>query len=327
MKRNPYLQLLEKTCGRHVMVPGARESRDAYVCRLLVAVGTRAALTPVDRPAAGLGVREHLALYTAMVEQLVLVSQVRDAAWLNRFSEVAQAATALCSDLEEERTRTVYVAGTENQSLTSEILMFLPNLLRLIGGLLRDRRVPAGEKVLLALAALYFINPLDLVPDFIPVAGQVDDVIVLLAVIRRMLNRCDPEVIAAHWHGSVGSFNTAEQLLSLVDRMLPLSVRWAFLGRPRGKLLPGVNMRPDRQPLVGGVPAVAACWALGHVVGDRLDGYPAWEPVLPEVRKRQEECATKLVPFSGQVEDLARSGDQGLLLKVLNAAMGGVRAV
>lgn len=320
-KLNPYLQLLEKCCGREILVRETRESRDAYVRRLLVAVGARAALAPVDRAVTGLGVREHLALYTAMVEQLVLTSPVQDTAWFGNFQEVARAAGELSGELEEERTRTVYVPGAEGQSLAADIIMFIPNLLRLIAGLLGDGRVPAREKVLLGLAGLYLINPLDLVPDFIPVAGQIDDAILILVVIRRMLNRCDPEVIAAHWHGSAGSFQVADQLFSLVDRALPRSVRQAFLGQPRGRLTWGVNMKPSRQPLAGGAPAVAACWALGRVVQERLDAYPAWTPVMPRVRQHQQYYTTALAPLSSRIEELAARGDHGALAEILGAVL------
>lgn len=50
--------------------------------------------------------------------------------------------------------------------------------LRLVWRLLRDRRVPAGLKVLPALAVLYVISPLDVIPDFLPVRGQLDDIVI-----------------------------------------------------------------------------------------------------------------------------------------------------
>jgi uncharacterized membrane protein YkvA (DUF1232 family) len=56
---------------------------------------------------------------------------------------------------------------------------FIPDSLMLFKRLLRDRRVPLSSKVLLGAMVLYLAMPFDLVPDFIPVAGQLDDVILV----------------------------------------------------------------------------------------------------------------------------------------------------
>ncbi len=57
-------------------------------------------------------------------------------------------------------------------------LMFLPNMVRLLGSLLKDARVPTAEKALFVAAIVYVISPIDLIPDVFPFIGQVDDIYV-----------------------------------------------------------------------------------------------------------------------------------------------------
>ena len=71
----------------------------------------------------------------------------------------------------------------------------LPDLLVLTGRLLRDPRVPRRWKLALAALAAYLAFPLDLVPDFIPVAGQLDDVILVALVLRGLVRATGPELV------------------------------------------------------------------------------------------------------------------------------------
>ena len=64
---------------------------------------------------------------------------------------------------------------------------FIPDCIVLVSRLLRDDRVPRRRKLLLVALAGYLALPFDLIPDFIPVAGQLDDVLVVAFVLRRFL--------------------------------------------------------------------------------------------------------------------------------------------
>jgi uncharacterized membrane protein YkvA (DUF1232 family) len=78
---------------------------------------------------------------------------------------------------------------------------FLPDCVVLVRRLLRDPRVPRRRKLTLALAAAYLLVPIDLVPDFIPVAGQLDDAIVVGLVLRQLLRGGGDELLREHWPG------------------------------------------------------------------------------------------------------------------------------
>src|SRR5687767_15033586 len=81
------------------------------------------------------------------------------------------------------------------------MLMFLPNMVRLCGRLLTDKRVPVAEKALFAGAIIYAIMPLDFIPDVLPFIGQVDDVYLIALTLMRLISRTDETVVREHWAG------------------------------------------------------------------------------------------------------------------------------
>jgi uncharacterized membrane protein YkvA (DUF1232 family) len=86
------------------------------------------------------------------------------------------------------------------------VARFVPDCVILFGRLLRDPRVPRRRKLLLAALIPYLAMPFDLVPDFIPVAGQLDDAIVVAFVLRRVA-RGDPGLLVEHWPGPRSSLD------------------------------------------------------------------------------------------------------------------------
>lgn len=79
-----------------------------------------------------------------------------------------------------------------------ELIKQLPAYARLTWDLLRDPRVPAEQKLVLAAVGAYVLMPLDIIPDFIPVLGQVDDVAVVLLGLRWFIRSAPEEVVSEH---------------------------------------------------------------------------------------------------------------------------------
>ena len=103
----------------------------------------------------------------------------------------------------------------------------LPNYLRLLGGLLTDRRVSTTDKLLVAAAVAYIALPIDLIPDFIPFYGEVDDVFVLVLALQRLISNSGRNVLLAHWSGALedlADLNLREALAAAAF-FLPRSVR------------------------------------------------------------------------------------------------------
>jgi uncharacterized membrane protein YkvA (DUF1232 family) len=84
---------------------------------------------------------------------------------------------------------------------------FIPDCVILLRRLLGDERVPRRRKVVLVALIGYLALPLDLVPDFIPVAGQLDDVIIAAAALRFALRSGGPQLLQEHWPGPALSLN------------------------------------------------------------------------------------------------------------------------
>jgi uncharacterized membrane protein YkvA (DUF1232 family) len=83
-----------------------------------------------------------------------------------------------------------------------DALRMLPDLLRLVRRLVADPTVPRGVRVRLVLLLAYLVSPIDLIPDFVPVLGHADDVVVVALVLRSVLRRSGPEALRRHWPGS-----------------------------------------------------------------------------------------------------------------------------
>lgn len=109
----------------------------------------------------------------------------------------------------------------EIKSRVKNLLMFLPNMVKLLGKLLADKRVPITEKALFAAAIVYVIMPLDLIPDVFPVIGQVDDLYLVALVLLRLLNRTDEAVVRENWSGGGDIISLANSIAGLAPMLLP----------------------------------------------------------------------------------------------------------
>jgi uncharacterized membrane protein YkvA (DUF1232 family) len=77
----------------------------------------------------------------------------------------------------------------------------LPNFVRLLFGLITDPRVALIDKVLVFGAIAYIVTPIDLIPDFIPFIGEVDDVYLLVIALQRLISNAGRLVLLDHWGG------------------------------------------------------------------------------------------------------------------------------
>jgi len=77
----------------------------------------------------------------------------------------------------------------------------LPQYLRLLTGLITDRRVSMVDKLLVAGAIGYIVMPIDLIPDFIPFFGEIDDVFLLVLALQRLIANAGRVVVLDHWTG------------------------------------------------------------------------------------------------------------------------------
>ena len=84
----------------------------------------------------------------------------------------------------------------------TEGLRLLPDVLRLLRRLAADRTLPWPVRARVWIAIAWLIGPLDLIPEFIPVIGPADDVIVVTILLRSVIRRAGPETVQRHWPGT-----------------------------------------------------------------------------------------------------------------------------
>lgn len=78
----------------------------------------------------------------------------------------------------------------------------LPRYLRLLGGLVTDGRVSMVDKLLVVGAMAYIVMPIDIIPDFIPFFGEIDDLYLLVLALQRLVSNAGPRVLLEHWTGN-----------------------------------------------------------------------------------------------------------------------------
>jgi uncharacterized membrane protein YkvA (DUF1232 family) len=90
---------------------------------------------------------------------------------------------------------------------------FVPDCIVLFRRLLADDRIPRRRKLLLAALIAYLAMPIDIVPDFVPVAGQLDDAIIVALALRSILRAGGPPLLREHWPGPQSSLNAISRLV------------------------------------------------------------------------------------------------------------------
>jgi uncharacterized membrane protein YkvA (DUF1232 family) len=126
----------------------------------------------------------------------------------------------------------------EKRKKLREMLLFIPNLVGLLYALLKDPRVSQADKAILAGVIIYVIVPIDVIPDFIPFIGQVDDAYLLAISIMRLLNRADRHVVLDHWKGKADIKDLVTNIAKIAEYFMPKRVKNVLSGRiePKGQV-------------------------------------------------------------------------------------------
>lgn len=103
----------------------------------------------------------------------------------------------------------------------------LPNFLRLLYGLITDKRVNAVDKIVVAGAIAYILLPVDVIPDFIPFLGEVDDVFLLVLALQRLIANAGRNVVQTYWPGDPKELTelNLEKILAAAAFFLPRRMR------------------------------------------------------------------------------------------------------
>lgn len=122
-------------------------------------------------------------------------------------------------------------AGQSSQTAFDPMMQLirrLPKYARLSAMLARDRRVPVKSKAMLIAGGAYLVSPIDLVPGFIPVAGQLDDLYVVLTGLRQTMRMTPPAIVEEHFARVGLSPTVVEEDLAAIRAFVRRGVRWSI---------------------------------------------------------------------------------------------------
>lgn len=117
------------------------------------------------------------------------------------------------------------------RDLVAGIPRFLLLLLKLIG----DSQVSRTDRALLLGAVLYTLSPFDLIPDFLPVIGRLDDLYLLALAINRLVRNAGPEIVRGHWDGPEEVLRGLCGSLDELSAHLPAPVQRKLRSRAEGR--------------------------------------------------------------------------------------------
>jgi uncharacterized membrane protein YkvA (DUF1232 family) len=116
---------------------------------------------------------------------------------------------------------TVPVPLRTRQEILKEAVLLVPNLAKLLYRLLRDRRVPLRRRISMAAVGAYVASPVDLIPDFIPVLGSIDDLLVLAFAVDYLIKASPEGVVEEHWDGTEDGLELVRGIASWGVEMMP----------------------------------------------------------------------------------------------------------
>jgi uncharacterized membrane protein YkvA (DUF1232 family) len=110
-------------------------------------------------------------------------------------------------------------------------MKYLKELLQFVKNVANDPRIPESDKkILLAMIAL-IVSPVDLIPDWIPVIGVMDDLVLMAIVLDYFFNHLDSEILLSHYPWSMKSFLRVKRTARVISLMSPRWVKnyiWKF---------------------------------------------------------------------------------------------------
>ncbi len=117
-----------------------------------------------------------------------------------------------------------------------ESLLFIPNFLKLIYRLTQDANVTTTDRALLLGTIAYVLSPWDFLPDMIPFLGQLDDILLISLVLKRMMNSVSRETLLSYWDGNKDLLILIEDIINLAVKFIPEGVYRKLVkkSRPQG---------------------------------------------------------------------------------------------
>ncbi|MFL0268421.1 YkvA family protein [Candidatus Clostridium radicumherbarum] len=101
-----------------------------------------------------------------------------------------------------------------------EYAMIIPDIAALLWRLFRDKRVNTKTKMLVGGLLAYIASPIDIIPDFIPLIGKIDDVAIVLFAMNKIINEVPEEVILSNWTGKNDVIKIVSEGVTFISKMV-----------------------------------------------------------------------------------------------------------
>ena len=124
-------------------------------------------------------------------------------------------------------------ASAQMRKLAADAVYLLPNLIKLLARLVKDPRVPRRSKVVIGAALAYLVSPIDLIPEFIPVVGFADDVLLVSYAVNHLINVAGEDVVLEHWDGPRDMLELVRSVLEVTADFVPPQLK-RLIGRLSG---------------------------------------------------------------------------------------------
>lgn len=112
---------------------------------------------------------------------------------------------------------------------------FFSDLVGFVKNVAADPKIPDRDKKVLAALIVLIVSPFDIIPDWIPVIGVMDDFIILAVVLDYLFNVLDAEILLAHYPWGMKSFVRLRKTSKIIAMLAPEFVKrkiWAYVGSP-----------------------------------------------------------------------------------------------
>ena len=139
---------------------------------------------------------------------------------------VTAAAIALCSITQSA------ARSQKGTTFWKEAALAVPHLAALVASLMADKHVPGKVKATLTAVAAYLAMPFDLIPDFIPVLGYLDDLVLVISVFDGVLNQIDEAIVAEYWKGDPAMLQRLQVVSRRAARFIPYWIKRKLFGPP-----------------------------------------------------------------------------------------------
>lgn len=123
--------------------------------------------------------------------------------------------------------------AAQMRKLAGDAVYLLPNLVKLLGRLVWDPRVPRRSKVVIGAALAYLVSPVDLIPEFIPVVGFADDILLVSYAVNHLISVAGEEVVLEHWDGPRDMLELVRSVLEVTSDLVPPQLK-RLIGRLSG---------------------------------------------------------------------------------------------